>query len=143
MPGSKFGAVKDIRPIDDMQRLVLGKESVKEAMAAIVREKISYYRGTLQMYVDESKFYKEVENEAKKSLNTIMANYNHKALTWFAKFMKALTQSIYSKIVVNEEALKRVRATIEQRKGPVIFTPTHRSYVDFLLVSSIVFYYNI
>ena len=47
LPGSNFGAVKDIRPIDDMQRLVLGKESVKEAMAAIVREKISYYRGTL------------------------------------------------------------------------------------------------
>lgn len=112
-------------------------------MAAIVKEKISYYRGTLQMDVDESKIYKDVEKEAKNSLNTIMANYNHKALTWFAKFMKALTQSIYSKIVVNEDALKRVRATIEQRKGPVIFAPTHRSYVDFLLVSSIVFYYNI
>lgn len=74
-----------------MQRLILNKESVKEAMAGIVRDKIQYYRGTLQMDVDESSIYREVEKEAKKSLNTIMANYNHKALTWFAKFMKALT----------------------------------------------------
>ena len=74
-----------------MQRLVLNKESVKEAMAAIVRDKIQYYRGTLQMDVDESSIYREVEKEAKNRLNTIMANYNHKALTWFAKFMKALT----------------------------------------------------
>ena len=55
------------------------------------------------MEADEHKIYGDVEKEAIKNLNTIMANYNHKALTWFAKFMKALTQTIYSKIVVNEE----------------------------------------
>ena len=74
-----------------MQKLVLGKESVKEAMAAIVREKLEYYRGTLQMDADENKIYGDVEKEAIKNLKTIMANFNHKALTWFAKFMKTLT----------------------------------------------------
>ena len=94
------------------------------------------------MDADENKIYGEVEKEAIKSLNTIMANYNHKALQWFAKFMKTLTQTIYSKIVVNEYSLKKVRSIIDSRKGPVVFCPTHRSYVDFLLVSSIVFFYN-
>jgi len=41
--------------------LVLGKESVKEAMAAIVKEKLEYYRGTLQMEADENKIYGDVE----------------------------------------------------------------------------------
>lgn len=91
LPGSNFGKAKDIRPFDEMQKLVLGKESVKEAMAEIVKEKLSYYRGTLQMEADENKIYGEVEKDAIKSLNIIMSNYNHKALTWFAKFMKALT----------------------------------------------------
>ena len=91
LPGSNFGKAKDVRPVEEMQRLVLGKESVKEAMAAIVREKLTYYRGTLQMEADENKIYADVEKDAIKSLNTIMANYHHKALTWFAKFMKALT----------------------------------------------------
>lgn len=123
--------------------MILGKESVKQAIAVIVKEKLSYYRGTLQMDADESKIYGEAEKEAISSLKTIMANYSHTALTWFAKFMKALTQTIYTKIVINEDDLKKVRQIIDNRKGPVIFCPTHRSYVDFLLVSCIVFFYNL
>jgi len=30
----------------------------------------------------------------------------------------------------------------ENRKGPLIFCPTHRSYVDFLLLSAVLFFYN-
>jgi len=95
------------------------------------------------MDADENKIYGEVEKTAKQTLNTIMANYSEKALSWFAKFMKTLLQTIYTKIVVNEHDLKKVRQLIANRKGPVIFTPTHRSYVDFLLISSIIYYYNV
>ena len=56
--------------------------------------------------------------------------------------MKIIFTTVYDKIVVNEEALKRVRQLCAQRKGPVIFVPTHRSYVDFLLVSCVLYYYN-
>lgn len=31
----------------------------------------------------------------------------------------------------------------EQRKGPIIFCPTHRSYIDFLLLSLVLYYYKI
>jgi len=71
-----------------MQRMILNKESVKQAMADIVKEKLSYYRGTLQMDADENKIYGEVEKEAKQVLKTMMSNYSDKALAWFAKFMK-------------------------------------------------------
>jgi len=45
--------------------------------------------------------------------------------------------------VVNENDLKKVRQLIVNRKGPVIFCPSHRSYVDFLLISSIIYYFNV
>ena len=28
------------------------------------------------------------------------------------------------------------------RKGPILFCPTHRSYIDFLLVSLVLYYYK-
>ena len=95
------------------------------------------------MDADENKIYGEVEKTAKQTLNTMMSNYSEKALSWFAKFMKTLLQTIYTKIVVNENDLKKVRQLIVNRKGPVIFCPSHRSYVDFLLISSIIYYYNV
>lgn len=56
--------------------------------------------------------------------------------------MKKTFVSIYEKIVVNEEVLNRVRRLCDSRKGPVMFCPTHRSYIDFLLVSVVLYYYK-
>ena len=56
--------------------------------------------------------------------------------------MKKVFTAVYKQIVINEEALKNVRKLCADRKGPIVFCPTHRSYVDFLLVSSVLYYYN-
>ena len=45
------------RPTDDMKRLVLETDSVKEAIGEIVAKKLNYYRNTLQLEVDENKIY--------------------------------------------------------------------------------------
>jgi len=67
-----------------MRKLILSKDSVKEAVAAIVKEKLLYYRHTLQLDIDENKIYLDVEKQAIKSLDTIMSNYNHRVLSIFA-----------------------------------------------------------
>jgi glycerone phosphate O-acyltransferase/fatty acyl-CoA reductase len=56
--------------------------------------------------------------------------------------MKKTFISIYEKIVVNEQVLQRVRRLCDTRKGPIMFCPTHRSYIDFLLVSVVLYYYK-
>ena len=90
----------------------------------------------------EDKIYREVEKTAIASLDTIMSNYNHRALNWFGKILRLIFTSIYDRIVINEQHLKEVRKLCANRKGPVIFCPTHRSYVDFLLVSTILYFYK-
>ena len=112
-------------------------------MDAIIKEKLSYHRDTLQMDINENKIRKDCEREARRGINSIMANYDQRTGTLMAKFVKQLTQTIYSKIVVNEDSLTKVRKICDARKGPVIFCPTHRSYVDFLLISVIMLYYDI
>lgn len=56
--------------------------------------------------------------------------------------MKKTFISIYEKIVVNEQVLQKVKRLCENRKGPIMFCPTHRSYIDFLLVSLVLYYYK-
>lgn len=96
----------------------------------------------MQLEVSEDKIYREVEAQAIVSMDTIMSNYSYKALNWLGKIMRLIFTTIYDKIIVNEEHLEQVRRLCAGRKGPVIFCPTHRSYVDFLLVSSVLFFYK-
>lgn len=57
------------------------------------------------MDVNEKKIRNSIQREARRGIKSIMANYSEKTGTWMAKFIKFLTQTIYSKIVVNEDSL--------------------------------------
>ena len=57
------------------------------------------------MDVNEAKIRKDVQREARRGINSIMANYSQRTGTLLAKFIKKLIQTIYSKIVVNEDSL--------------------------------------
>lgn len=48
-----------------------------------------------------------------------------------------LFQRLLDKVMVNMDALKQIRAIA--LNNPVVFMPTHRSYVDFLLLSLLCF----
>jgi len=50
---------------------------------------------------------------------------------------------IYEKIVVNETQLKKIREMADSRKGSIVFCPTHRSYIDFLILSIVLLFYKI
>ncbi len=63
------------RATEDMMRIVLETNSVKEAIAEIVADKLSYYKHTLKLDVDENAIYQDVRKEASNSLTVIMANY--------------------------------------------------------------------
>jgi glycerol-3-phosphate O-acyltransferase len=56
--------------------------------------------------------------------------------------MKKTFISIYEKIIVNEQIINKLRDLSDKRKGPIVFCPTHRSYIDFLLVSVVLYYYK-
>ena len=50
--------------------------------------------------------------------------------------------SSYKKIIVNDNQINQLKQIFAARKGPIIFVPTHRSYVDFLVVSTILYFYG-
>ena len=77
-----------------------------------------------------------------------------------AYLLRKMWRSLYDSVNVDEVGLGRVRSLLEgstdsseggdtgekknkkKKKGTVIFVPTHRSYVDFIILSYIFFAYN-
>lgn len=94
------------------------------------------------MIPNEDKIYQSVHKEATQIIVRIMSTYNLKLGRYYAEIMKTSFASIYEKIVVNEKVLDNLRKLSDSRKGPIMFCPTHRSYIDFLLISVVLYYYK-
>ena len=43
---------------------------------------------------------------------------------------------------MNEFAIAQLKTLAQNRKGPIVFCPTHRSYVDFIILSLTMFFFN-
>lgn len=61
----------------------------------------------------------------------------------FAWFLHKVFKTIYEKVVVDTQALLKLRNLNEKELGPLIVIPTHRSYVDFLIMGYVFFGYQV
>lgn len=57
-----------------------------------------------------------------------------KIIRIFGWFITKVFRQIYEKVVINEPALLQLQNHNQKENGPLIFMPTHRSYIDFILV---------
>mmetsp|Transcript_21139 Transcript_21139/g.26036 ORF Transcript_21139/g.26036 Transcript_21139/m.26036 type:complete len:125 (+) Transcript_21139:1752-2126(+) len=76
-------------------------------------------------------------------MDVIMADYQPNALKTMCTSLTGIFKRIYEKIVVNETQLSKIREMAKTRTGPIVFCPTHRSYIDFLILSIVLLFYKI
>ena len=65
-------------------------------------------------------------------------------MTWIRAsgfFLSKITKSLFEHVYVNSEQVEKIRPLLT--KYPVIFMPSHRSYMDFLLLSFVLFQYSL
>lgn len=74
-----------------------------------------------------------VEKEADKELKKLCAMMDPNAIGLFARFLDWLWSRIYDGLVIDHEGLERVREAA--RRGPLILLPSHKSHVDYLVLS--------
>ena len=67
---------------------------------------------------------------------------NFKTVRVFAWFMHKLWRAVYDQIQVKAEKLESLRELAARGDGNIILCPTHRSYIDFLIVSYIMYNFN-
>lgn len=84
--------------------------------------------------VNYEKIQKEVEMEAVDICKVMFADYSMSMIRWFGWFLTKVFRSIYDKVVIDDITLKNLRDHDQKKNGPLILMPTHRSYIDFLMV---------
>lgn len=86
----------------------------------------------------------DVEDEALKILEKMVTRIDYRSVRKFGWLLRKVLRNMYDKIHVDESGLTQIRNILsDPSKGSVVLVPTHRSYIDFLLMSYLFFAYNI
>jgi glycerone phosphate O-acyltransferase/fatty acyl-CoA reductase len=79
----------------------------------------------------------KLESQVKSEFKAMRAKQKMSTIRLFAYVFPKIYRKIYDEILVDTRGVEKVRQAVV--KGPVIFLPTHRSYIDFLIISYITF----
>ncbi|TYZ62420.1 hypothetical protein PybrP1_008662 [[Pythium] brassicae (nom. inval.)] len=89
----------------------------------------------------------DVEAEALAILERMVTRIDYRSVRKFGWLLRKVLRAMYDQIDVDEAGLARIRELLStsgsSSSGSVVLVPTHRSYVDFLLLSYLFFGYNI
>ncbi len=94
-----------------------------------------------QLSSSQQKPVRLFERRAEKLLSEIAARYNVLAIRMLDVVLRWIFNRIYDGIVVDEEGLARVLDAA--RKGPLVICPSHKSHVDYLVMSYILWTHGI
>ncbi|KAM8704500.1 hypothetical protein ACLKA7_009017 [Drosophila subpalustris] len=99
-------------------------------------------RALLEHYARETKQpMRQLEQQAKDIVDEIGLDRNMAIIRWCGIAITAIGKRICDGIYVNSTSMANVRK--EMGHCPVLYLPSHRSYMDFILMSYICYYYDI
>jgi len=81
----------------------------------------------------EGKPMKAIEEQADKELHRLAAKMDPNTIALFRRVLSYVFTKIYDGFVVDQEGIERVREAA--RRGPLILLPSHKSHVDYLVLS--------
>ena len=120
----------------EMKRILITSPRVQEAIRnAVINRK--------DKKQSEAEFTHYVMKSTNHICDQLFANYSLPILRLFAWTLNKIFKQIYEKVVVDEHSLERIMNIDNRVHGPIVLIPTHRSYIDFLIVSYIFFAYGI
>lgn len=80
---------------------------------------------------------KDVRKDADRELQQLCAAPDMATLDLFHRGLQPLWNRIYDGLVVDEDGLERVR--VAARRGPLVFLPSHKSHIDYLIISDVLY----
>lgn len=99
-------------------------------------------RSIVEHYAKESgQSVKQLEKQAKAIIEEIGLERNMAIIRWCGIAITAIGKRICDGFYVNSASMANVRK--DMGKCPVLYLPSHRSYMDFILMSYICYYYDI
>ncbi|MEE6517833.1 hypothetical protein FKM82_028339 [Ascaphus truei] len=82
-----------------------------------------------------------IQEQAVEILEEMGHNLSLSAVRLFALSLSKIFKRLFQKVCVNEEGIQTLTQAIQEH--PVVLLPSHRSYIDFLLMSYILYTYDL
>jgi glycerol-3-phosphate O-acyltransferase len=79
----------------------------------------------------------DIERDARRELNHLCAAMDTTAIELFHRFLDRVWNRIYDGLVVDMAGLERLREAA--RRGPLVLLPSHKSHVDYLILSDVLY----
>ena len=131
-----------IESIDMQKRVILGPvRKSRQQLKEIVLKEEEIANSIEDMAAGNAKQLKQLRKKAGDYFDEIAADYNIAYVQFFHRFLKWVWKKIFQGIDVNTEELAVVRDWA-RKKGPVIYIPSHKSHIDYLVINYILFDYH-
>lgn len=112
-------------------------EEIKESVLTHqrLREFMAHYAETrgLPLY--------KVHKQAEDCVEEIAARYNPAFINVAARLVRRIVDAAFEGFSLNEEGLRRVKIT--SQKGPLVLIPCHKSHIDYLILSYVLYQHNL
>ncbi|MBN2419417.1 MAG: 1-acyl-sn-glycerol-3-phosphate acyltransferase [Deltaproteobacteria bacterium] len=127
-----------IDSIDTQKRIILGPVmKSRQQLKEIVLRDGDLAADISQMAGDDLKRLKQIRKTAGEYFDEIAADYNIAYIQFFHMALKWLWKKIFQGIEVNPSELSVVREWA--RKAPVVYIPSHKSHIDYLILNYILY----
>ncbi len=83
----------------------------------------------------------KVQYLARRYAEEIAADPHHSMIEIAARLLRWALRTLYEGITVDEEGMQRIKTALGQ--GPVVLVPNHRSHMDYMLISTILYSNNV
>ncbi|MEE2787533.1 MAG: 1-acyl-sn-glycerol-3-phosphate acyltransferase [Myxococcota bacterium] len=115
-----------VKPSSMIQREILERKRFREDLISLARaEGLSPY---------------DAQEKAAKHLKEIAASMQFEVLSGFCRALNFLFHKIFRGIEVNPEGMKRVKEAARlSRTAPLVLIPSHKSHIDYLVISWLFF----
>lgn len=115
-----------VKSHEEIKESILGGERLRQFMA--------------QHAESRNESIHDVRREADGFLDEIAAKYNHLFVDWVSRPVNWLLNIMFDGTVVDKDGLQRIKTM--SLKGPLILIPCHKSHVDYLTLSYILYHNN-
>lgn len=121
-----------VRGLREMRSLILNASRVQKTISELAaKEK------------NPQLALKEYNAKAQEIVSTMLCDLKMPMVRLLGWGLRKIWRVIYEKIVVDVNSLNKLKKLIAEKEGSLIIVPTHRSYIDFLIVSYVFFAYGI
>ncbi|XP_063773711.1 dihydroxyacetone phosphate acyltransferase isoform X2 [Pseudophryne corroboree] len=94
-----------------------------------------------QISLESGELTEVIQDQATVILDEMGHNLNLAAIRMFALTLSKIFKRLFQKVCVNEEGIQWLAQAIQEH--PVVLLPSHRSYIDFLMMSYILYTYDL